>query len=74
MSDLERHVNRLLDELAEDAQDYLRVLREVRDASPLSEERLDREGDLYALLTVLKIHAEGAQKAIDELTEAEPVT
>jgi hypothetical protein len=62
----------LLDELAEDAQEYLDLLARLREAEINTEEHGDIEAQLYAKVVGLKIHSAGVQEALDVVTEALP--
>lgn len=70
---MDQHTRQLLAELADDAKAYLELLERTFEAAEDSEQRADLEGELYALVVVLKIHAQGVQEAIDAETDALPV-
>ena len=63
----------LLAELAEDAQEYLDLLKRTLEAPEGSEQQADLEGELYGLVAALKVHAEGVQEAIDAYTDTLPL-
>lgn len=70
---MNEQLHQLLRELAEDAQEYLDLLKRSQEAAEGSEEQADLEGELYALVVALKIHAEGVQEAIDAYTDTLPL-
>jgi hypothetical protein len=72
MSDLQKHVNRLLDELAGDAREYLEMLGRLRELASGSEAYSDLEGELHAHVLQVALDAQSAHDAIGELIEAEP--
>jgi hypothetical protein len=72
VSDLQNHVNRLLDELAGDAREYLEMLERLRQLPPESEAYSDLEGELHAHILQVALDAQAAHDAVNELIEVEP--
>jgi len=71
------HMNRVLtDELASEAERFLRLQQQLRQLSANEENVADEqyvalEGQLYASVVHLKVHAATLQDAFDDLTDAD---
>ncbi len=67
----EETLNSLLDELQEHAEHYKAQLERYRKAKQGSEEQADADGDHYAAIGQLEIHARVLREALDEELDEE---
>jgi|FLYL01.1.fsa_nt_gi chaperonin cofactor prefoldin len=67
----EETLNRLLDELSEHAEHYKAQLERYRKAKEGSDEQADADGDLYAAIGQLEIHARVLREELDKELDEE---
>lgn len=65
------HTRFWMNELAEDARHYLEKLEAFKNA-PEGDEKDDLDGEVYAAIVQIKVHATHLQEALDEEVDAMP--